>query len=306
MPQAPRNVPPELVEHIIDFNFSDRPSLFACSLVARAWVPATRLHLFTSLNLSTARRILAFADILRTSPYIARHAREVHVPAWLSKPAPRDALAQVFQQLSEVTVIRCAGQQLQPAWYEVLGRLSSVRSLKLRATWCDLDALNGLLRAVSGVTDLFVQTRMLSGVGEISAPAARVVPLPDLERMVVFNANGLPNDFQSIILRQDLPRLESIEAQFGSEEDILLFRKFLDRGGYKALKDLHMDFTYEYLSGPTDGTDATQLLGESVRRCNLRSLGLKCDNDDFARIWAASQESLTSTDSSDFPMCMYN
>ncbi|KAH9915330.1 uncharacterized protein B0H18DRAFT_1124986 [Fomitopsis serialis] len=287
-------IPPELVEHIIDFNFADTATLIASSRVARAWAPATRHHLFSSLNLKSAPRILAFADILRASPSLARAAREVRIPAWLSKLPTRTALSQIFEQLRRgggVKCVRCTGQQLQPVWYELLGSLHSVESVKLKATWCDLDALDGLLRAFPRVRDVFVETRMLSGVGDVSAPAAAVVPLPELRRMVVFNASGLPNDFQSILLRQGLPRLESIEAQFGSVEDVVRFHEFLDKGGYETIKDLHMDFTYECPVDPSHDANATLLLSESVRKCNLRSLGLKCDHD-FARIWEATQEAL--------------
>lgn len=39
-------VPQELYERIIDHLYEDIPALLACCLVCRAWVPASRYHLF--------------------------------------------------------------------------------------------------------------------------------------------------------------------------------------------------------------------------------------------------------------------
>ena len=249
-----REVPLELVEHIIDFNFSNTAALVACSQVARAWVRATRHHLFARINLTTAQRILTFDEILLASPYIARNVKQVQVLTWLSQEEPRGALRRIFKQLGSAKSVFCSGQQLQPAWNEVFGHLPLVKSLKLRVRWTDLYALNGLLCSFPGIADLFVETRMLSGVGDVGNPSSRIVtPLDQLERMIVFNGNGLPNDFQSTLLKQDLPRLESIEAQLGSDEDAVYLCDFLDRSGSKTLKDLHVRFTYGYPEGMPHG-----------------------------------------------------
>ncbi|EPS95511.1 hypothetical protein FOMPIDRAFT_1054142 [Fomitopsis schrenkii] len=249
-----REVPLELIEHIIDFNFDDKATLVACSKVARAWVQATRHHLFAKIRINTTRRILALDAILPASPYIARSVKEAQTPAWLSEHKPRDALLRIFKQLKAVKSLVCAGQTLQPTWNEVLGHLPSVKSLKLRVGWTDLYALNSLLSSVPEITDLFIETRMLSGVGDVDAPSARIVaPLSRLERMAVFNGNGLPNDFQSILLKEDLPRLESVEAQLGSDDDAVYLCEFLDRCGSKTMKDLHVRFTYGYPEGTPHG-----------------------------------------------------
>ncbi|KAG7447428.1 uncharacterized protein BT62DRAFT_892499 [Guyanagaster necrorhizus] len=38
--------PPELCDRFIDFLHDDRKALKECSLVCRAWIPASRFHLF--------------------------------------------------------------------------------------------------------------------------------------------------------------------------------------------------------------------------------------------------------------------
>ncbi|KAJ7617843.1 hypothetical protein FB45DRAFT_756357, partial [Roridomyces roridus] len=45
-------LPIELVECIIDASSTHLPTLTACSLVCKQWLPRCRHHLFSSLNLS--------------------------------------------------------------------------------------------------------------------------------------------------------------------------------------------------------------------------------------------------------------
>ncbi|KAK0447813.1 uncharacterized protein EV420DRAFT_1246316, partial [Desarmillaria tabescens] len=42
--------PPELCDRIIDFLHRDHKALEACSLVCRAWIPASRFHLFECIH----------------------------------------------------------------------------------------------------------------------------------------------------------------------------------------------------------------------------------------------------------------
>ena len=44
-------LPQELVDQIIDFLHDDHPTLQSCTLVARAWLPSSRLHLFTNITI---------------------------------------------------------------------------------------------------------------------------------------------------------------------------------------------------------------------------------------------------------------
>ncbi|KAJ7586365.1 hypothetical protein C8J56DRAFT_944451 [Mycena floridula] len=48
------SLPQELVDHIIDHLHGD-PSLLSCSLVCRAWLPSSRLHLFAKICLQVPR-----------------------------------------------------------------------------------------------------------------------------------------------------------------------------------------------------------------------------------------------------------
>ncbi|KAJ7831181.1 hypothetical protein B0H13DRAFT_1522858, partial [Mycena leptocephala] len=44
-------MPPELTDRIMDFLWDSQPSLCACSLVCRKWLPASRHHLFDSITI---------------------------------------------------------------------------------------------------------------------------------------------------------------------------------------------------------------------------------------------------------------
>jgi hypothetical protein len=73
--QPPRTkVPPELIDTIIDFCHSDPRTLARCALVAKAWLPSSRLHLFESTRLRYANfeRFLALCRSAYCSflPYI--------------------------------------------------------------------------------------------------------------------------------------------------------------------------------------------------------------------------------------------
>lgn len=48
---SPRELPPELCDHVIDYLWDDPHALIACSLTCRGWVPTTRLHLFEAVKL---------------------------------------------------------------------------------------------------------------------------------------------------------------------------------------------------------------------------------------------------------------
>ncbi|KAJ7664698.1 hypothetical protein B0H17DRAFT_1019602, partial [Mycena rosella] len=44
-------LPLELVDYTIDFAHLDQDTLYACSLVCKAWLPSARYHLFSRITL---------------------------------------------------------------------------------------------------------------------------------------------------------------------------------------------------------------------------------------------------------------
>ncbi|KAF8489866.1 hypothetical protein JB92DRAFT_1357219 [Gautieria morchelliformis] len=62
-------LPGELIDQVIDHLHDDSPSLRACCITCRAWVPSARFHIFRNIVLS-AKHADALAVILETSPHI--------------------------------------------------------------------------------------------------------------------------------------------------------------------------------------------------------------------------------------------
>ncbi|GBE77414.1 hypothetical protein BKA93DRAFT_52362 [Sparassis latifolia] len=73
---SPR-LPPEMCDIILDHLWDDVPTLAACSLAYRQWLPTTRLHLFNTVSLDNAADDLRFAQILEGSPGIAPCVRHL-------------------------------------------------------------------------------------------------------------------------------------------------------------------------------------------------------------------------------------
>ncbi|KAF8523982.1 hypothetical protein JB92DRAFT_3140624 [Gautieria morchelliformis] len=62
-------LPGELIDQVIDHLHDDSPSLRACCITCRAWVPSARFHIFHNIVLSE-KHADALAVILETSPHI--------------------------------------------------------------------------------------------------------------------------------------------------------------------------------------------------------------------------------------------
>jgi len=72
-------MPPEIVDRIIDYVHDDTKTLIACSLVARDWVPSTRLHLFTKFSLLSAHKVARFTELDSFAPDILYYCQELSI-----------------------------------------------------------------------------------------------------------------------------------------------------------------------------------------------------------------------------------
>ena len=76
-------IPLELHDNIIGFLWDDQRALGACSLVARAWLPAARSHKFHTLCLQSCYRRSSFEELLDsallTSRNLTRYVRELRI-----------------------------------------------------------------------------------------------------------------------------------------------------------------------------------------------------------------------------------
>ncbi|KAK0482584.1 hypothetical protein IW261DRAFT_1468465 [Armillaria novae-zelandiae] len=64
-------LPPELTDIIIDELSHDCPTLRTCSLISKAFLPRTRVHLFRHITLSLSSDSRRFCDLLSIAPFVA-------------------------------------------------------------------------------------------------------------------------------------------------------------------------------------------------------------------------------------------
>ncbi|KAI9066603.1 hypothetical protein FKP32DRAFT_1589466 [Trametes sanguinea] len=72
-------LPPEIIDRVLDYLHGDFQTLASCALAARVMVPAARYHRFNSLNLSAGSRISKLIPLLDASPDLARTVSSVRV-----------------------------------------------------------------------------------------------------------------------------------------------------------------------------------------------------------------------------------
>ena len=160
-------LPQELVEDIVDCLSHDRPTLEACSLVAKTWLPRSRHHLFgsVSLNSESAKK---WCSAIRPGPNGPSHLvrtlslQQSQGRYWLGAES-LDDISDHFSSFRRV-------EDLSVAWLDLgdfepgsLARHfahygSSLRSLRLSYICADFSALITLLRLFPNLKDLLIHT----------------------------------------------------------------------------------------------------------------------------------------------------
>ncbi|PBK93180.1 hypothetical protein ARMGADRAFT_1165417 [Armillaria gallica] len=72
-------LPPELTDIIIDELSRDRPALKSCSLISKAFLPRSRIHLFRHVTLSLSSDSRRFCDLLSTAPFVAPLVKSLRI-----------------------------------------------------------------------------------------------------------------------------------------------------------------------------------------------------------------------------------
>src|ERR1700722_12200653 len=67
-------LPNEIQDHILDFLHDSKPALKACALVCRAWVPTSRYHLFSKIQVP-GRGANAFEELFASPNCTIRHVK---------------------------------------------------------------------------------------------------------------------------------------------------------------------------------------------------------------------------------------
>jgi len=118
-----RELPPELVDRIIDFLHMEPKALAACSLTARSWTAATRYHRFGVAVLGDAMCWEKFDRLIEISPTMARYVRSIvidpngaHYQRWISACTS-------FTRLQHLTL---DGVEITPPWQSEAAAISNV------------------------------------------------------------------------------------------------------------------------------------------------------------------------------------
>ncbi|KAH9936125.1 uncharacterized protein B0H18DRAFT_972329 [Fomitopsis serialis] len=175
---APR-MPPELCDRIIDHLYHDRDGLVACSLTCRAWLPASRLHLFRHVRLQS-KTIPSFLSILTANPAIGPYVEDVMILAGsqgftipeIDQMRTLQSLKEILDRLPAVKILRI------PVFF----RISIIETVILAALSKSLQAIffSGLF-----ITDLRSLSDLLASFPHLQSVAFSnevlwlpVIPLP--------------------------------------------------------------------------------------------------------------------------------
>lgn len=122
-------VPQELVDMVIDNLWDDVDSLAQCSLVCRAWVPSTHLHLFRSITLplNEKEKIVELSNVFKFANGLPGHLSFAHDVKELTLSKSRNTATNPRPRPSALVVLADDVDPLD----NILSCLSNVRSLTL-------------------------------------------------------------------------------------------------------------------------------------------------------------------------------
>ncbi|KAI0359969.1 hypothetical protein OH77DRAFT_1509222 [Trametes cingulata] len=135
-------LPPELCDHILDFLSDDKPTLRACALTARDWLPRAQHHLFRSIYLDWSN-CYAFSRLLAAAPALAAHVATLEIEGAFG----------IFSMDRLHGATLDAWLRAVPAWLPP--RLTHLTKLELALLTIDADLVRrffGVLRGVEHLT----------------------------------------------------------------------------------------------------------------------------------------------------------
>ncbi|KAK7030410.1 hypothetical protein VNI00_014154 [Paramarasmius palmivorus] len=187
------HIPIELIQRVVDFLHGDMPSLMALSLVARAWLPRSRQHIFHELQLPKGHaRLEVFKHLclhpLSTIPIHHIRKLTLHKPpssmpwkalfAELFSPAftseqSMPLIEALLYNVEEINVVGINASRHWPPFYDLArsGQLHNIRTLTLtRCTLCyygDLRFVFNTMDAMESLTLDEVKTNYYRSSGRV-------------------------------------------------------------------------------------------------------------------------------------------
>ncbi|KAF8530822.1 hypothetical protein JB92DRAFT_3139208 [Gautieria morchelliformis] len=155
-------LPGELVDQVIDHLHDDPPSLRACCITCRAWVPSARFHIFHNIVLS-AERADALTVLLETSPHISSLVRSLTIKGH------QDEMPKGLDYYLEAVI---------PAIAPKLTRLKTLRVERVTLAMQDPKVLSALIHNFSTLQELCLSFVLFDRFRDF---AALIVAHPFLE-----------------------------------------------------------------------------------------------------------------------------
>ncbi|KAH9939830.1 hypothetical protein B0H21DRAFT_32297 [Amylocystis lapponica] len=205
MQSAISGLPPELWDLIIDFFQYDHPSLLACSLASRSWLPRTRFLLFQDARITSEQKYLEFESIIEASPEIAGLVRTLKwnppddLPAydWLHRE-----LFRILKVLDKVEKLYISYWRAPELSEDMKQDLSTVLVFPMVTTLCfsylelpHKDDLVRILRACPRLHELkFIECKRSDG--PVPSPAPRDILPPETPSALVPTAMTMINSLE--------------------------------------------------------------------------------------------------------------
>jgi len=120
--RAQPELPPELIDRIIDFLHDVPKALIACSLVARSWTATSRYHRFSEAVLLTTACWAKFDRLIEISPTMIQYIRSIVIDVGCADSTRWISACASFTSLQH---IRMAGA-ITPPWGSEAAAISSV------------------------------------------------------------------------------------------------------------------------------------------------------------------------------------
>lgn len=117
-----RELPPELIDRILDFLYDEPKALAACSLVARSWTTTSRYHRFSSVRLISNEDWAKLDSLIETSPAVIGYMRTVTIDVTGANSARWISVCTGFASLKHITMFGA----IIPPWQSEAAAISSV------------------------------------------------------------------------------------------------------------------------------------------------------------------------------------
>ncbi|KAK0463307.1 hypothetical protein IW261DRAFT_158827 [Armillaria novae-zelandiae] len=223
------SLPPEIIDAIIDELKDYTYDLKSCSLTCRSFVSQTRVHLFTSIELSSSRRCQQFMIMRSSSPYdhLSAHIWSLTINLRRSDLTSRHLL----DAITNLTVHHITLEHLN--WGKLTSDMQGVlstsfpqlRSISLiHAIFPNYPAVCRFMSGFPELKDLSLSDAHVLKTSDHMGHEHRSVPLVGLSVIGAMNIFGLASSFSPISLThlRSLRFTWSVLNDLGSLKPILL------------------------------------------------------------------------------------